>query len=177
MGKGRMIKMNRYTKMVLSSVLMLAGYCSYAQTPTDSLPADPGAISLSTYQNMHFGSFTQGAGGGSILLSNTGIRSSSGTVTLLNLGILYYQAIFEIEAPQNSLLSITTETSTTLSGSNGGTMTLNLGSPSIASPFLTTIPPPGRTQLRIGGTLSVGNVISSPPGTYTGSFYITINNE
>jgi hypothetical protein len=169
---------NQKVKLYLAFVVLsLLPTLCFSQPPTDTLPGDPGAISISTYQNMHFGSFSQGASGGTILLSNTGVRSSGGTVLLLNIGVGWYHAIFEIEAPENTLLSISTSPGATLTGSSGGTMSLALGSPYPGSPFVSTVPPPGRTQLRIGGTLTVGNSSAAPPGNYTGSFYITINNE
>lgn len=156
---------------------MFTGYCSFAQVPTDSLPGDPGAISVYSVQDMSFGAFTQGATGGTVIITPAGVRSVTGTVLPLNMGVFYYQAIFEIDAPEGSIISIMNGPDETLSGSNGGTMTLKLGASSPGSPFVTTVTQPLRTVVNIGGTLTVGDATAAPPGNYTGSFYVTFNQE
>lgn len=149
----------------------------YAQTPTDTLPGDPGGLYVYTIQNLAFGAFYHGNTGGTVMIASDGSRSATGDIVLLNLGISYFNAIFEIEAPPGSIVSILNGPDATLSGSNGGSMTLGIGSASPAAPFSTTLPPPSRTQINIGGTLTVGNNAASPPGSYTGTFYITFNYE
>lgn len=134
-------------------------------------------ISVTTVQNLNFGAFSQGSSGGTVIISNSGSRTATGTVVPLNLGKQYFQAIFEVEASVNTIVSILNGPDETLTGSNGGTMSLHIGNSDPGSPFVSTIAPPGRTQVTIGGTLSIGNPASSPPGTYSGTFYITFNNE
>lgn len=164
-------------KLVLLLMTCFLSSVVYAQDPTDSLPGDPGAIYVYTYQNLQFGSFTQGVSGGTVVLSNSGGRSATGTVVLLNQGGSFFQAVIDVETPPGSIISITNGPDAILNGSNGGTVTLTIGDSDPASPFTTTIPPPGRTAVNIGGTLAVGNSGSSPPGVYTGVFYITFNQE
>lgn len=164
-------------KPLLAIALSFISIISFAQTPTDSLPGDPGAITVYTVQNMSFGAFSQGAGGGTLVLSNSGSRSSTGTVLPLNLGATYFHAIFEIDAPVGTIISILNGPAATLTGSNGGSMTLNLGTSSPGSPFSTSVASPGRTQVNVGGTLTVGNQAATPSGNYTGTFYITFNQE
>ena len=149
-------------------------YClSYAQGPTDSLPDDPGAIIVSKVQDMNFGAFSSSAGGGTVVIANSGTRSSTGSITLLNAGISYYNAIFDIEAPQGTIITVINGSNVTLTGSNGGTATLQLGSCSPSSPFTTTASPPSRTSVSIGGTLTVSGL--PPPGTYSGTLTVTFN--
>lgn len=145
-----------------------------AQTPTDSLPDDPGAIRfvVTKMQDISFGAFSR-TGSGTITISNTGIRSATGSVTLLSLGASYYQAIFAIEAPSGTVVTILNGPDVTLTGSNGGTATLQLGNSNPASPFATTATPPATNPVGIGGTLTVSG--SSPPGTYSGTFSVTFN--
>ncbi|MCW3120248.1 MAG: hypothetical protein JWM28_4330 [Chitinophagaceae bacterium] len=128
-------------------------------------------------QNLIFGAFYPGNSGGSVIISNTGSRSVTGTVVPLGLGVPFSQAIFEIEAPAGTIVSILTGPDITLSGSNGGSMTLHMGNSQPASPFTTSLAPPSRTPLNIGGTLSVGNALSNPAGSYSGNFSITFNWE
>ncbi len=158
-------------------MLCFFSFVLFAQDPTDSLPGDPGAIYAYTTQHLKFGAFTQGAGGGTVIISTAGSRSVTGSVTGLNQGVTYCQAIFEVEAPPGSIVSILNGPNATLTGSNGGTMTLQIGSSSPGSPFNTTVSPPARTQVNVAGTLTVGDSSASPPGSYSGNFYITFNLE
>jgi hypothetical protein len=139
------------------------------------LPVFAQIQSVTTVQHLGFGAFIQGSYGGSVTLSNQGQRSATGSVILLNLGQAYYQALFDVVAPEGTIISFTNGPDATLTGSNGGTMSLRLGSPDPAPPFVSG--PSGTARVCIGGTLTVGNATDSPPGNYTGTFYITFNNE
>ncbi len=170
---------NRQSIKKYGFLLFLSGmsFLCFAQNPTDSLPGDPGALSVYTIQNLSFGAFSNGLSGGTVAISSAGTRSVTGSVTALNLGITYFQSIFEIEAAEGAIISITNGPDATLTGSNGGTMSLKLGNSAPGSPFINTTPSPARTQISIGGTLSVGAPSSNPPGTYSGTFYIIFNQE
>jgi hypothetical protein len=164
-----------HIKLVLAIVLLLCSYSGFSQTdPTDSLPGDPAALVVYTVQNLSFGSFSQGGTGGTVVVSNTGSRSTTGSLLALNRGT-FHQAIFEVEVPASSIITVTNGPNATLNGSNGGSVSLAIGASSPASPFLTTAIPPARTTVNVGGTLTVGNTASSPPGNYTGTFYVTFN--
>lgn len=151
---------------------------SFGQTdPTDTIPGDPGGLTVYTVQNMSFGAFTNGSTGGTVSISTNGTRSVTGNVVLLNLGTQYFQAIFDIDAPQGSIVSILNGSDATLTGSNGGSMSMQIGGSDPPSPFITVVSQPARTQVNIGGLLTVGSSAANPPGTYTGTFYITFNQE
>ena len=167
----------KFFKLLVLIILCCMSFKSYSQVPTDSLPVDPGAISVYTIQNMNFGAFAHQNVGGTITISNTGSRSSTGDIVLLNYGYSYFQSTFEIEGPPGTIISIMNGPDATLSGSNGGTISLTLGASNPASPFTTTVSPPTRTQVNVGGTITIGNNAASPPGTYTGNFYITFNQQ
>jgi len=143
----------------------------------NGLPAASQSLRVITLQNLSFGAFSQGSNGGSITVSATGSRTATGTVIPLNLGMPYFQAIFEVQDSTGNVVSILNGPDATLTGSNGGTMSLHLGNSDPASPFISAIDPPGTTQIRIGGTLTVGNADITPAGNYSGTFYITFNNE
>lgn len=171
------MKRRRFIKFLFATAFTFTSLFCDAQTPTDTLPGDPGGLYVYTIQNMAFGAFCHGSTGGTIILANDGSRSVNGDVIALNLGIQYFNAIFELEAPPGTIVSILNGPNATLSGSNGGSMTLSIGNSSPAGPFSTVVSPPSRTQVNIGGTLSVGNNATSPPGSYTGTFYVTFNLE
>ena len=166
-----------FIRIKMITVFTVVSLFCYAQTPTDLLPGDPGALSVFTIQNLSFGAFSHGITGGTISIAADGNRSSTGDVIALNLGIQYYNAIFEIESPAGTIISILNGPDATLTGSNGGSMSLHIGSPNPASPFNNTIGPPGRTQITVGGTLTVGGAATAPPGSYTGTIYITFNQQ
>lgn len=164
-------------KLLFVNAFAVASLFCYAQTPTDFLPGDPGGLYVYTIQNLAFGAFYHGNTGGTVIIENDGSRSVTGDVVALNLGVTYFNALFEIEAPPGSIISILNGPDATLTGSNGGTMILGIGTSTPAAPFSTTLSPPSRTQVNIGGTLTVGNNAASPPGSYSGTFYITFNYE
>lgn len=163
--------------MCVIALSFMSLLCCAQQLPTDTLPGDPGALSVYAVQNMNFGAFAHGNNGGTVIISTDGTRSVTGDVIAINMGVPYVNAIFEIEAPAGSIISISNGPDATLTGSNGGTMTLRLGNSSPASPFNITMPPPYRTAVNIGGTLTVGNAMTAVPGNYTGTFYVTFNQE
>jgi hypothetical protein len=115
--------------------------------------------------------------GGTVSISANGYRSVTGSIVPLNLGVNYFQAVFEIEAPEGTVVSIMNGGNVTLTGSNGGSMMLQIGNSDPPSPFAVTIPPPGKTRISFGGTLTVGGPAQNPPGSYSGTFSITFNNE
>jgi hypothetical protein len=168
-----------FIKTLLIAALSFIAVSSYAQNPTDDTPGDPGSSAFSVYtvQHMNFGTFASGATGGSVIVSPTGSRSTTGSVVGLNFGSIPVSAIFEVEAPHGTIVSILNGPNVTLSGSNGGSVTLTIGNSSPASPLSTTAVPPTRTQINVGGTLTIGSTASSPPGAYTGNFFITFNHE
>lgn len=170
--------LKKYCIILLPCVLSILSMKALSQgSPTDTIPPDPASIVVYTVQNMQFGAFTQGAVGGTLILSNAGSRSVTGDLIPLNLGYSFFQAIFEVEGIVGTSVSIINGPDATLTGSNGGSMSLTLGSASVSSPFTITVPPPGRREINIGGTLNVGSPASNPPGTYTGTFYITFIQE
>lgn len=169
--------MGTYIKGILAVIFIASAMACSAQTPTDTIPGDPGGLYVYTVQNISFGAFAHGNSGGTISISNTGTRTATGDVVPLNLGVSYFNAIFEIEAPPGAIISILNGPDATLTGSNGGSMTLSIGGSSPVSPFVNSLAPPSRTQINIGGTLTVGGSGSAPPGNYTGTIYITFNHD
>ena len=142
--------------------------------PAQAQEHPPQPIKLTTFQNLSFGAFFQGMAGGSVIIYPNGSRSVTGDVIQASLGFSYYPAIFEVEANPGSLLIIQKGPDVLLPGSNGGSMTLHIGDTDPASPFINTLTPPGKTQVRVGATLLVGSPLANPVGSYSGSFLITL---
>jgi hypothetical protein len=141
------------------------------------LPVFSQVQSVTTLQNLCFGAFAQGSNGGTITISTNGSRNATGSVIPLNTGSFPAQAIFGVEAPEGTIISILNGPDVNLTGSNGGTMSLHIETADPLSPFISSVAPPGKIIVNLGGTLTVGDAFTSPPGSYSGTFYITFNNE
>lgn len=164
-------------RIMFATILCASSLLSFGQTPTDILPGDPAGLYVYTTQDLSFGAFARGNNGGTVEISSTGSRVVTGDLIALNLGFLYNNAIFEVESPPGNSISILNGPAITLNGSNGGSITMTIGGSDPNSPFINNASPPYRTQVNIGGTLTVGNYASSPPGSYSGVFYVTFNQE
>jgi hypothetical protein len=162
-------------KLKIIAVLCLASLFSNAQV--DTLPGDPGVIKAYTVQNLNFGTFSAGNAGGTLIISPAGTRTATGSVVSISQGVQPTPAIFDIDVLLGSIVSILNGPDVALTGSNGGSMTMHIGVSDPASPFITVVRQPARTPVRVGATLTVGSQAANPPGTYTGTFYVTFNLE
>jgi hypothetical protein len=75
------------------------------------------------------------------------------------------------------VISILNGPDAVLTGIPSGTMTLHIGSSNPTSPFVSNVNFNIAIPLYIGGTLTVGNSAANPPGSYTGTFDITLVRE
>jgi hypothetical protein len=149
--------------------LFAAVFSAGAQPP----PPRPITVYADPAQGLIFGAFFQGSSGGTVIVYPDGSRSVTGSLVQANLGYPFSPAIFEVDANAGTVVSIMNGPDVTLTGSNGGSITLHIGAASTGTVFTTTVAPPSRTQVRIGGTLTVGNPLANPSGSYSGSFSVT----
>jgi hypothetical protein len=140
-------------------------------------PPRPVMLTANNSFPLAFGAFSPGAGGGTVIISPGGTRTSTGDVILLNLGYAYSSAMFYIRANRGSVISLMISSPVTLIRGGGGSLTLNLGGTQPASPFVTTLPWPQQTTLLVGGTLTIGPIGSNPAGQYNGTFSVTCVQE
>jgi hypothetical protein len=160
--------------LFLVTVLFFCVNSSFAQ------PALPQrTLTVTSTQSIHFGTFCiSGGAGGTVTVGYDGSRSSLGDIILLSMSPTAQPAIFEIKLCQGRNVIITFDATITLTGSNGGSLTLDIGPTEKggnSASFTTNNDCNFITPLRMGGTLHVpGTAI---PGTYTGSFDITFNQE
>lgn len=144
-------------------------------------PPRPIHVTVSNSQGIVFGSFVHGASGGWVSVSPTGSRSSGGDVVLLSQGSTVSPAIFLVEGIKGTLITISNIPNATLTGSNGGSMTLTFDLPNVVastgSPFVLNVDSPATMEVRIGGKLLVSNSGANPPGNYSGNFIVTFNQQ
>ncbi|SFD78858.1 protein of unknown function [Chitinophaga sp. CF118] len=162
-----------YTLICVMALLLLMHFTAYSQEP----PPRPIAIYVNPAQGLIFGAFFHGPSGGSVIIYPDGSRSVTGSVVQANLGFPFSSAIFEIDANPGTLIAIMNGPDVNLSGSGGGTLSLHIGTASTGTPFVATATSPARTQVRIGGTLTVGNMLANPAGSYSGMFSVTFIQE
>jgi hypothetical protein len=143
----------------------------------------PRQITVNATQELHFGTFSlqdAGSSGGTVTVDWQGSRTATGQIILLPNAPLYQAAIFEINLCQGRSVVITYSPTTVLNGSNGGSLTLNIGPTergSNGTSFQVDTDCSFITQLRVGGSLIVGSNGANPAGSYSGSFSITFNQQ
>lgn len=170
-------KWTTYKQLRKAGKILLFATFLFCSSEMQAQEDPPKPISVTTFQNLSFGAIIQGFSGGSVIIYPSGSRSVTGDLIQANLGYAYYPAIFEVGANLGTLVTILNGPDVVLSGSNGGTMTLHIGETDPPSPFINTLTPPGLTQVRVGGTLYIGNALANPAGSYSGSFFITFIQE
>jgi len=136
-------------------------------------PPRPIIVTVVAGQGLIFGAFYQVSSSGTVTITPTGARYSSGGVILANLGFPFSPSIYNIDANQGTLLTYMPGPNVTMTGSNGGSITLAVGGIDQANPFITRPASPATTQVRVGGTLTIGPAASNPPGNYSGTFTVT----
>jgi hypothetical protein len=159
------------------SILLLAGLLAGSSVKAQQPPPRPISIFVNPAQGLRFGAFSTGIAGGTVTVSPNGSRSSTGSVVLLQLGFTFAPAVFEVDANPGTLIQIVNGSPAVLTGNNGGTLTVTIGTSSTGTPFIATATPPARTLVRIGGTLTVGSLLANPPGQYSGTFNVTFIQE
>ncbi len=168
-----------YGRSVLSSVVLWTFLCiiNTGIVHGQEMPPRPIDVTVNLSQNLNFGAFYHGNVGGSVIIYNDGSRSSSGDIVLLTMGYTFSTGLYDVVANPGTLVSILNGSNAILTGSNGGSMILQIGESDPLSPFIITTIPPASTQVRIGGILYVGNPITNPPGNYGGTFDVTFVQE
>ncbi|AMR30108.1 hypothetical protein A0256_01085 [Mucilaginibacter sp. PAMC 26640] len=157
-------------RFILLGVLIMMSLSSLSQTPEN--PPRPLTLFVNPALSLNFGSFYQGASGGTITIYPNGLRSSTGSVVLTNMGFSFSPAVFEVDAEPGTIVTLSNGPDVSLTGSNGGFMILHIGSSDPSSPIVTRVKSPDRTEIRIGGVLTVANPLANPPGNYSGTFSV-----
>jgi len=164
-----------FSKMLFLLTALL--FCTVASNAQPDLPQR--TITVTATQAIHFGTFcVTGGAGGTVIVGFDGSRSSTGDILLLPISPTAQPAIFEVKLCQGRNVIITFAATAILTGSNGGTLTLDIGPTEkgiSGSSFTTNSDCNFITPLRVGGTLNVPGTALS--GSYTGSFNITFNQE
>jgi hypothetical protein len=144
------------------------------QSEAQEKPPRPITVTVSTAQHLRFGSFIQSGVNGTVTVTYDGFRTATGSIILPNMSSIVTPALFIVDAEPGTLITILNGPTATLTGSNGGTISLELGASSTRSPFITRSQ---YTDVFIGGTLTVGSLQANPAGFYNGTFQVTFIQE
>jgi hypothetical protein len=161
----------------LFSLSVLFFFILLAYLPIYAQEKPPRPIAIYIYQNLSFGAFSEGSVGGTVTLTPYGVRYTTGDLVLFTQGWPYFPAIFEIEANPGTVVHFLPGSDATLTGNNGGSLLLHLGSYIPIDPIIITTSPPSRTQVLMGGTLTVSTPMANPIGSYTGTFSVMFIQE
>ena len=133
----------------------------------------PRPPSITVAQDLSFGAFYHGAVGGTVTVSPAGSRTSTGDIVLVGLGYLFSPARYNVYSNAGTVISILNGPDVPLTWTSYS-MNLHIGTTLPLSPFVNPNPYSVPTELTVGATLTVGNALANPPGTYTGTFNITL---
>ena len=133
-------------------------------------PPKPITVTVSTLQHLSFGTFIQSGTNGTVTVTPEGARTATGNIILPNMSSVVTPALFEVTALPGTLITIVNGPDSPLSGSNGGTIMLQIGDSNTGSPFIANSE---HTEVFIGGILTVGPLMANPAGAYSGIFQVT----
>ncbi len=173
----RVVSISYIFRLLLLPAILIVSGMNHTVTAQE-LPPRPIVVTPDPSWPLSFGAFTPGASGGTISVVPDGTaRTATGTVLPLNLGQSFSPAMFRIKANPGTVVSILTGSPSTLNGSNGGTLSLQLDGTWPSSPLVTQLPYPQETTVLVGGTLTVGNIGTNPAGSYSGVVNVTFVQE
>jgi hypothetical protein len=158
----------RFILMASGTILLFA-----ASTEIKAQEDPPRPPSISLTMDLSFGAFYHGAAGGTVEITPAGSRTSTGDVVLLGLGYPFSAAHYNVYSNAGTVISILNGPDVSLTW-GGYSMNLHIGTSDPVSSFVNSNPYSVPTELKVGATLTVGNSLANPPGTYNGTFDITL---
>ncbi len=157
-------------RLLMPFCIFIATLLFSISTSAQEQPPRPITVTVSTAQHLSFGTFIQSGAFGTVTVDVNSIRSATGSIIIPGMYSIVTPALFLVDAEPGTLITIVNGTTTSLLGSNGGTLSLAIDGSKPSSPFITTNK---ITDVLIGGTLTVGPLGANPPGIYSGTFVIT----
>lgn len=158
----------------LNTITLLIGLFSISTISAQEQPPVPVSVEVNNAQFLNFGAFTVGPTGGTVSVSYTGSRSSTGDIHLLNMGSSNVSpALFDVYANPGTILQVQYITEVRLVGPAGSDVTLKIDPDTEIETgriFVTNFNP---HEVYVGGTLSIPSGNAGPAGNYNGSFSLT----
>ncbi|MFW6290051.1 MAG: DUF4402 domain-containing protein [Mariniphaga sp.] len=165
--------MNRTFLPIFLLLLLISSFAKAQGTVSSQAFAEViEALSANEEEPLHFGRFTPGPNGGSVIITPDGLRSARGTVTTA--GGSHSPGRFVVTgAPGTSFtISLPEEETVLVHQQSGNTMQVNgwiSDPPSGDAANLAD----GSRMVSIGASLNIGSMEENPVGIYTGTFVLT----
>ena len=135
-------------------------------------------VNVGVAQYLDFGRFCYSTSSGTVSIDPNSDARTSLNIILISSNPQPHAAIFEVQAIENTLITIVNGPDVSLGGTGGGSMNLHIGASDHGSSFIAQgksleIDKMVTTYVKIGGTLNVGTSGANPPGNYIGTFTVT----
>lgn len=172
-------------------ILVIWGVSAFGQN-APGLPPRTGTV-IERVMNLSFGDFTYAAGtdGSWVSVSTNGMRSTNGSVYLMNMGTPYNAAMFEFKLCPGRTITINYSTSVVLNGSaHAGGFTMGLSNLTFSidgetitdsgSGYIKFTSHKGCNYIHrifVGGKLNVGPVSANTSGPYHTDVTLTVTQE
>jgi len=175
------MKMRRMLIRLIANLMSIALICAARIASAQNGASKTASITTTIIQGMsvtntsslRFGAMIPGSLGGTATVSPNGIRTATGTITLLTASAYPASAAsFSLIGAPNLGYTITLPTSVTLTlqgGSNTILLTALTSSPAATGSLSST----GTGTLTVGGTIAVSS--SQAAGVYSGTFTVTLS--
>ena len=144
-----------------------AGPTSTTQGTADAVVVESIQVSPTEGTTLNFGRIAAEAGTVTVNPDSTYSSSPNMIVDAANIGA----AGFDVTGTANLAYSADIDSTVTLTGDGGGTMSASLN-PSGTTAVSSSLDVNGSDQFNVGGTLTVGD--DQTPGTYQGQFAVTV---
>jgi hypothetical protein len=162
--------------MVFAAVVLMAGFTTQLMAQTENTAVGAKivvAMTITEVNALHFGTMSVPGTIATVVVPPTGVRTFTGTITLLPGTPTYIAASYTTTGPSGGTYQITLPTSTTItSGANNmvvNTFTCSAPDPTAAVLTLTA------GAFTVGATLNLAS--AQPAGIYAGTFDVTVTSN
>lgn len=162
-------------KLAIPFCLIISTFLLPISVYAQEKPPTPITVTVSVAQHLSFGTFIQTGNYGTVSVGYNGFRTSTGSVIIpsISSSAPITAALFIVTALPGTLININSIPQATLSGSNGGLLELNFNLATDCSHGSSFVALTGTTNVYLGGTLTVGPLLTDKAGYYSGTFDVT----
>lgn len=156
----------------IAIMLLAMGSEATAQSPTATLHVYATvykAITLTKSTELEFGKLAVGQNGGTVTISTNGVREKSGDIALVS--STYNKAAIQIDGEAGMPITISMNSSVTLSDGNGHDLSLALAASQLIGELI-FLDETGILPVNVGGTVTIPS--GSPVGEYTGTVNFSV---
>jgi len=130
-------------------------------------------FSVNKLSDLCFGAFYPGKFGGSVVINEEGVRSSSGSVILLNSELQPSPAVFEIRCPSNTMINVIVEETIVMQSATNGIVVCEIIE-NRKSSFISPENAENGFLYTVGGQITTSEIQNPTTEKFTGSVSITV---